>query len=147
MRERQRREQINHHIESYAAQLAPEQAATLLEAKKLLTRFASGYSLMWQLCHMIEARACKHDRIQVLIDNAAAEKQRADDAEAYNRELEATYKGRIAKLQAEIKVLQVLESTIHGIGTRQLERKAEQDPIELPEIDGENEEDRDEEDE
>jgi hypothetical protein len=64
--------------------------------------------------------------IRTLEENAVAAWRRADKAEEYNRQLEALYKQRITELEEEIRLYQSLESTIHGIVMRQLEKQPEE---------------------
>jgi hypothetical protein len=126
-RKRQEREEISQRIEQYAAQLPLDQRVALTKAMNVLMRadYDEGHLIMWRVVQIIEDRRCKHDKIQILIDNAAAAKRRADKAEEHNRQLEALLRGRIMELEAELHVYQLLENTIHGIATRQLAQQPE----------------------
>jgi hypothetical protein len=126
-RKRQEREEISQRIEQYAAQLPLDQRVALTKAMNVLMQadYDEGHLIMWRVVQIIEDRRCKHDKIQILIDNAAAAKRRADKAEEHNRQLEALLQGRIMELEAELHVYQLLENTIHGIATRQLAQQPE----------------------
>jgi uncharacterized protein YqgV (UPF0045/DUF77 family) len=131
-RKKEEREDISQRIEQYAAQLPLDQRTAIVKAMNVLMEadYDEGHNIMWHVVRVIEAQRCKHDKIQILIDNAAAAKRRAEKAEEHNRQLEALLQGRIVELEAELHVYQLLENTIHGIATRQLEKQPE--PPALP---------------
>jgi hypothetical protein len=127
------REDAEEQIKRYAAQLPPEQAAAVRTMRDVLmchvqADYKHGHEQALAIIQTIEARACKHDRIAVLLDNASAAKRRADKAEAYNEELKEIYERRIAELQSELHVYQLLENAVHNIATRQLEKQLDPAP-------------------
>ncbi|GCE32230.1 hypothetical protein KDA_77140 [Dictyobacter alpinus] len=89
--------------------------------------FDTGHQIAEQIVQIIESQRCKHDRISVLIENAALAKRRADEAQAHNRDMEAQYKHRIAELESELVLLQLLQGSIDKIAAEQLDKQA--DPI------------------
>ncbi len=109
-------------IDYAAARLPAEQAASLRAMRDALMSSdpKEGHELALAILTVIEGQSCKHDRIQVLLDNASAAKRRAEKAEEHNQQLERLYKERITELEAELHVYQLLENAIHGIATRQL---------------------------
>jgi hypothetical protein len=119
------REDADARINNYATQLLPEQAAAVRTMRDVLmchvqADYQHGHEQALAIIQTIEARACKHDRIAVLLDNASAAKRRADKAEAYNEELKDIYERRIAELRAELDLYQNLENAVHNIASRQL---------------------------
>jgi hypothetical protein len=134
------RQEADAHINRYIAQLPADQAAAVRAMRDVLMSYEQadyqqGHEQALAIIKVIEAQRCKHDRISVLLDNASTAKRRADEAERYNRELQAIYQHRIAELQSELSVYQLLEGAVHNIATRQLaqqpdpqERPAQQEP-------------------
>jgi hypothetical protein len=113
------------------AWLDPEQHHTIMEMTDTLIKYGK-QRLALRVVKVLDDKKCKHDRIQVLIDNADAAKRRAEKAEEYNRELTALYERRIEELEAELHVYQLLENAVHNIGTRQLEKQPDQEPNTTP---------------
>jgi hypothetical protein len=108
-------------VGQYCSALPPEIGEAIL---RMMTRY--GYKLAGEVIDLLDAVRCKHDKIQILVDNADAAKRRAEKAEEYNQQLKALYEYRIEELQAELHVYQLLENTIHGITTRQLTQQPEE---------------------
>ena len=74
--------------------------------------YEEGHEIAEQVIQIVEAKRCKHDRIEVLERNAAIWKQKAQASERQLNE-------RITELEAELTLFNGLEATIHGIATRQ----------------------------
>ena len=108
-------------------QLSPEQGTVILATTRVLmaTDQEHGHEQAEQIIQVIEAVRCKHDKIGILIENTRAAKERADKAERYSQDLERLYRQRIQELEGEVQVYQLLESAIHGIAARQLEKQPE----------------------
>ncbi len=118
------REAADERINRYAAQLPPEQAAALRAMRDVLmchqqSSYHHGHEQALAVLDVIEAQRCKHDRIQTILDYAAAEKRRAEKAEEHKQALEAEYKRHIAELEAQIKVYQTIENAVHKIANDQ----------------------------
>jgi membrane-associated HD superfamily phosphohydrolase len=109
-------------------QLTPTQSAVIEAVMSALmaTDQEHGHEQAEQIVQVIEAVRCKHDKIALIEEHAAAAKRRAEKAEEFNRQLEALYKQRIAELEAEVLMYQSLENAIHGIAGRQLEKQPEE---------------------
>ncbi len=122
------RQDADARINSYAAQLPDEQAAAVRAMRDVLMGNVQadrqhGHEQALAIIEVIEDQRCKHDRISVLLDNASAAKRRADEAQHYNRELQAIYQHRITELQSELSVYQLLEGAVHNIAQRQLAKQ------------------------
>jgi len=129
------REAANARINDYAAGLPAEQAMAVRAMRDVLMSdeppsYSHGHEQALAIIAVIDDRRCKHDRIQILIDNAEAEKRRAAKVQEHYQELEAAYKRRIDELEAEITVYQMLENAIHGIASEQLRKQP--DPLVQP---------------
>ncbi len=125
------REAAKGRINDYAAGLPAEQAVAVRAMRDVLMSdeppsYSHGHEQALAIIAVIDDRRCKHDRIQILIDNAEAEKQRTAKAQEHFKELEAAYKRRIDELEAEITIYQTLENAIHGIASEQLRKQPEQ---------------------
>ena len=94
--------------------LDQKQRNGVMEMCDLLMAFnqEEGHEIAEQVVYIIEAKRCKHDRIEVLERNAAVWKQRAQASERQLNE-------RIKELEGELELFNNLEATIHGIATRQ----------------------------
>jgi hypothetical protein len=116
-------------VRQYCADhLAQDLAANMLEVTALLMQMDKehGHIQAKKIVEAIESKRCKHDKVAVLEENAAAARRRADKTEEYNRQLEALYKQRIQELEEEVRMYQSLESAIHGIAQRQLEKQPDE---------------------
>lgn len=87
--------------------------------------YDEGHQIAEQVIQVLEAKRCKHDRIEALERNAAIWKHRALTSE---EQLQA----RIAELEEEIQLFNGLEATIHGIATRQLQLQPDPEEQTMP---------------
>jgi hypothetical protein len=127
-RKQAEREAAREGVRQYCTeQLTSEQGKVILAAVSTLMAADQehGHEQAEQIIQVFEAVRCKHEKIGVLIENARAAKERADKAERFNQDLEKLYQQRIADLEGEVQVYQLLESAIHGIAQRQLEKQPE----------------------
>ena len=108
-------------VRQYCDTLQPENGDAILRIMA-----EHGYELAGEIIDILDSVRCKHDKIALIEEYAAVAKRRAEKAEEFNRQLEAVYKQRIAELEAEVQVYQGLESAIHGIAGRQLEKQPEE---------------------
>ncbi len=108
-------------VRQYCGTLQPENGDAILRIMA-----EHGYELAGEIIDILDSVRCKHDKIMQIEEYAAAAKRRAEKAEEFNRQLETVYKQRIAELEAEVLLYQSLESAIHGIVQRQLEKQSEE---------------------
>jgi hypothetical protein len=149
-RKRQDRKDARARIYAYCEQhLDRDQKRAVMDMTDLLMAFNQdeGHQIAEKVVQVIEALRCKHDRISILIDNASTARRRAEKAEKYNEQLEQLYKERIAELEAEIHLYQLLEGAVHNIATRQLAKQPDQEaqepqPAAAPEPPEEDDPDR-----
>ncbi len=120
-RQAQEEAETRQRVRQYGNTLQPENRDAIL---RILAEH--GYELATEIIDMLDSVRCKHDKIALIEEYAAAAKRRAEKAEEFNRQLEAVYKQRIAELEAEVQMYQSLESFIHGIAGRQLEKQPEE---------------------
>ena len=109
------------HVAQYCSTLQPENRDAILRIMA-----EHGYELAGEIIDILDSVRCKHDKITLIEDHAAAARRRAEKAEEFNHQLEAVYKQRIAELGAEVQMYQGLENAIHGIAERQLEKQPEE---------------------
>ena len=107
-------------VRQYCGTLQPENGDAILRIMA-----EHGYELAGEIIDILDSVRCKHDKITLIEEHAAAAKRRAEKAEEFNHQLETVYKQRIAELEAEVQLYQSLESAIHGIAGRQLEKQSE----------------------
>jgi len=120
-RKRQARTDARTRVLAYGEmQLDQEQQRVMMEMCDALmaSSVEEGHEVVEQVVQIIEAKRCKHDRIEVLERNAAVWKRKA---EASERQLQE----RITELEAELELFNSLEATIHGIATRQQQIQAD----------------------
>ena len=108
-------------VAQYCTSLQPENRDAILRIMA-----EHGYELAGEIIDILDSVRCKHDKITLIEDHAAAARRRAEKAEEFNHQLEAVYKQRIAELGAEVQMYQGLENAIHGIAERQLEKQPEE---------------------
>ena len=108
-------------VRQYCGTLQPENGDAILRIMA-----EHGYELAGEIIDILDSVRCKHDKITLIEDHAAAARRRAEKAEEFNHQLEAVYKQRIAELGAEVQMYQGLENAIHGIAERQLEKQPEE---------------------
>jgi len=144
-RKEQARTDARARVLSYCeTQLDQEQRNGVMAMCDLLMAFnqEEGHQIAEQVVHVIEAKRCKHDRIEVLEQNAAIWKRKAVASEQQLNE-------RIKELEGELELFNGLEATIHGIATRQQHLQPDPDvqptmPQKLAATDDPDEEDDDE---
>lgn len=138
-RKQQERDEARARVLAYCDDhLDRDQRHAVMSMCDMLMRYSheEGHQVALQVIGVLEDLRCKHDRIQVLVDNAAAFKRRAEKAEEYTQELEQVKNMRIEELEAELHVFQLVENAIHNIAQRQLEKQPEpqkQQPAPEPE--------------
>ena len=131
-RKRQERSQARSRVLVYCEQhLDRDQKQAVMNMCDMLMQFSydEGHQIAEAVISVIEAQRCKHDRISQLEQNAAIWKRRALKSEEQ-------LKDRIAELEAELYIFNMLESTIHSIAQRQLARQPdpqERQPVNTPE--------------
>jgi len=108
-------------VRQYCDTLQPENGDAILRIMA-----EHGYELAGEIIDILDSVRCKHDKIALIEEYAAAAKRRAEKAEEFNRQLETVYKQRIAELVAEVQLYQSLENAIHGVAGRQLEKQPEE---------------------
>jgi len=125
-RKRQARTDARQRVLLYCEQhLDQEQRDAVMEMCDALMSYSydEGHQIAEQVIQVLEAKRCKHDRIEALERNAAIWKRKAQASEQQ-------LKARIEELEAELALFSGLEATIHGIATRQLQLQP--DPEEQP---------------
>jgi hypothetical protein len=126
------REAATEAVRVYCEQYLPAELGAVIQSAAALVMAnykENGPAKARQVIEAIELKRCKHARIQILIDNAAAAKRRADHAEAANASLEAHYKQQIRDLEADLHVYQANERVIYGIGQQQLAQQSEEEVL------------------
>ncbi len=127
-RKRQARTDARQRVLVYCEQhLDQEQRDAVMEMCDALMSYSydEGHQIAEQVIQVLEAKRCKHDRIEALERNAAIWKHRALTSE---EQLQA----RIAELEEEIQLFNGLEATIHGIATRQLQLQPDPEEQTMP---------------
>jgi hypothetical protein len=119
-REAQEKAETRQRVRQYCETLTPENRAAILRIMA-----EHGHELAAEIIDILDSVRCKHDKIALIEEHAAAAHRRADKAAEHNEQLEQLYKRRIQELEAEVQVYQSLENAIHGIASRQLERQSE----------------------
>lgn len=125
-RKRQTRIDARQRMLLYCEQhLDQQQKRAVMEMCDALMEYSheEGHQIAESIVQLIEAKRCKHDRIDELERNAAIWKRKAQASEQQ-------LKARIEELEAELALFSGLEATIHGIATRQLQLQP--DPEEQP---------------
>ncbi len=144
-RKEQARTDARARVLSYCEQhVDQEQKNVVMEMCDALMEYSygEGHHVAEQVVEVIEARRCKHDRIEVLEQNAVIWKRRGEASERQLNE-------RIKELEAELALFNSLEATIHGIATRQIHLQSdpeEQTITPTSEANGKQNEDEEEDD-
>src|SRR6266496_4047355 len=118
-RKRQERSATRARILQYCEQqLDRDQKNAVMEMCDLVMAFDyhNGHNIALEVVKVIENKRCKHDRIAQLEQNAAIWKRKAQASEQQ-------LKARIKELEEELELFNGLETLIHGIAARQLERQ------------------------